>query len=207
MTERTRLDPATASEYAELLAFGLDSSATVVIVGAYKGVTAATVSELYNGPRVLAFEPQRWAWEELVEAVREFPRVECFNFGLGAEDQDDAPMGEWHTDACSFLELPGQREFGFGDIRETGKALRLLEVDAIDLLLLNIEGYEYVLLSHLIASGVIHRVRYALIQWHRDYAEAAGHDDLLRALGETHRLRNTGAFDSYEPVDSLANGG
>lgn len=196
LPERTRLDPTNSEEYAELVAYNLDASATVVIVGGYKGVTAATVSELYGGPRVLAFEPQRWAWDELRIATKDFPHVECFNFGLGVEDQDDVPMGEYHTDACSFLELPGQREFGTGHIRDAVKTLA--GIDVIDLMLLNIEGYEYVLLPYLIEHGVMRRVRYLLIQWHRDYAEAAGHGLLLRALGETHILRETGAFDSYE---------
>lgn len=199
MNDRTRLDPANAEEYAELSAYGLGPDATVVIVGAYKGVTAVTVSEMYSEPRVLAFEPQRWAYEVLVEAVRDFPNVECFNFGLGLEDQNDVPMGEFHTDACSFLTMPGQREFGTGHIRDAVKTLDvLLDWEPIDLLLLNIEGYEYVLLPHLIENGVIERVYYLLVQWHRDYAEAAGHDELTRALSETHRLRVEGAFDSWE---------
>lgn len=124
----------------------LDSA--VVEVGGYRGRWALQIAERYH-PRLFVFEPQLWAAEVCRRALGKAATVA--SFGLGAED-GKLPMGEWETDGCSFVKTP--QGDGSGDMREISDAFDALEIDHIDLMLMNIEGYEYTLIPHMLRYDV-----------------------------------------------------
>lgn len=143
----------------------LTEDSVVFEVGAYKGRWACDIYDKYKC-HVYAFEPQDWACEILRdEAVSRF-RVYPFNFALGNKSQV-LNMGEFGTDGCSFVNTgEGSREQGKGMMRDVREFVTTHSIDHIDLMLINIEGYEYQLLRYLITTGVIHTIDALCIQWH-----------------------------------------
>lgn len=147
--------------------FQLPDNADVVVVGAYKGLAMEALAELYPTSKISGFEPQSWAFEEANSRLVNYPNARVANIGLGVEDQL-LDMGEWHTDAASFINTgPGSREQGTGYIGEADKCLRdIAQVTHIDLMIVNIEGYEYKLLPHLRSKGWFNSIERLAVQWH-----------------------------------------
>lgn len=126
----------------------LNSDSTVVEVGGYKGRWALQIAERYH-PRLFVFEPQLWAYAVCKAALGDSATV--LPYGLG-DSTGRLQMGEWETDGCSFVKTP--QGDGSGDMREISDAFDALEIDHIDLMLMNIEGYEYTLLPHMLRYDV-----------------------------------------------------
>ncbi len=138
----------------------LTEASTVIEVGGYTGRWALQIAERYS-PCLFVFEPQPWAWATACAVLGERADVRCY--GLGAGDSN-LPMGAWETDGCSFvkagLNIPGTT----GEIREIGKAFQELGIGSIDLMMVNIEGYEYTLIPHMLDRGVL--PQRLMIQFH-----------------------------------------
>lgn len=129
----------------------LSSESTVIEVGGYTGRWALQMAERYH-PHLYVFEPQPWAWATACAVLGDRADVRCY--GLGTEDSN-LPMGGWETDGCSFvkpgLNIPGMT----GEIREIGRAFQELGIVHIDLVLINVEGYEYTLIPHMLDRGIL----------------------------------------------------
>jgi FkbM family methyltransferase len=134
----------------------LTKKSVVVEVGGYTGRWALQIAERY-GPRLFVFEPQGWAADVCKAVLGERARV--YDYALGDRD-GTAPMGGFGTDGCSFAKEGGPR----GPMREIGAVFQELGITAIDLMLINIEGYEYELLPHMLEQGVY--PDRLMVQWH-----------------------------------------
>lgn len=128
----------------------LDGGA-VAVIGAYKGDTVAFIREHHPNSQVLAYEPQIWAFNELTKRFGTDPKVHRYNYGLGIEHDDNAPLYEYGTDAGSLLELPGWRSRDY---------VRIVDAEfihwghpTIALCVMNIEGSEYKLIPYLLANN------------------------------------------------------
>ena len=126
----------------------LTSYSVVVEVGGYKGRWALQIAERYR-PRLYVFEPQRWAAEVCREVLGN--RAFIMDLALGA-DSGRQLMGEWETDGCSLVKDGAEHQV---ELWEIGRVFRYLKIDRIDLMLMNIEGYEYRLIPHMIDQGII----------------------------------------------------
>jgi FkbM family methyltransferase len=144
----------------------LTSDSVVVEVGGYKGRWALQVAERYH-PRLYVFEPQPWAYATCKEVLRDAATV--LPYGLGAKS-GIFTMGGWETDGCSFLKT-GEH---VGRLHEIGTAFAENGVDRVDLLLMNIEGYEYTLLPHMLEQGIL--PQRLMVQFHifDDYGVGMG---------------------------------
>lgn len=146
--------------------FKLPENANVVVVGAYKGLACEALMELYPTINIAAFEPQSWAYEEAQTRLRNYFNVIVYNIGLGVENAL-LDMGEWHTDAASFVNTgPGSRLQGTGYIGEAGNLLKMAGFEHIDLMVCNIEGYEYLLIPYLRQIGWLEKIDRLAVQWH-----------------------------------------
>lgn len=151
----------------------LTEDSTVVEVGGFKGRWALQIAERYH-PRLFVFEPQLWAAEVCRRALGDAATVATF--GLGVEDAKHS-MGEWETDGCSFVKpiLAGD-DTSMGRLREIGAAFKELEISSVDLMLMNIEGYEYTLLPHMLSKGIL--PKRLMVQFHTfidEYGMALAH--------------------------------
>lgn len=129
----------------------LNAESTVVDVGGYRGRWALQIAERYH-PHLYVFEPQPWATRVCEAVLGDMARV--FFYGLGIESAT-LPMGDWETDGCSFVKqgmgIPGT----FGVMREIAADFRALNLSHIDLMMMNIEGYEYTLIPHMLDQGIL----------------------------------------------------
>lgn len=126
----------------------LTPESVVVEVGGYKGRWALQIAERY-APRLFVFEPQPWAARVCREVLGD--RAYVLGFALGTTDAV-MPMGEWETDGCSLVKEGAGHEVV---VIEIGKAFQQFEITHIDLMLMNIEGYEYTLIPHMIDTGIL----------------------------------------------------
>lgn len=182
----------------------LTSQSVVVECGGYQGIWAKAIAERYR-PRLYVFEPQRWAYKQCRRALQGCG-ARVFNYGLGERDGEGLPMGEWHTDGCSFLKpidaQPYAPEEGaaYGRLREVGAVFSELGIGEIDLMQVNCEGYEFRLLPHMLERGWLQHIQRIVVQFHlppqipykgKDVAE------LNARMGETHRVQWEGAFTAW----------
>lgn len=154
--------------------FNLPPESNVVVVGAYKGLAMEALDELYHPAQVIGYEPQIWAANETFARVEGRDNCAIIPFALwaGTPPVGKIPMGEWHTDACSFVNVgPGSREQGFGSAIDANLALATLGVDKIDLMVMNIESYEYQLIPYLRSKKWLEKIDRLAVQWHLGLGE------------------------------------
>lgn len=152
--------------------WSLTPDAVVVEVGGYKGRWALQIAERYQ-PRLYVFEPQPWAVATCMRVLGK--RAHIFGCALGDKD-DRCAMGEWETDGCSLVK-PGEHQVF---MREIGQLFKAYDLSHIDLMLINIEGYEYTLIPHMLDRGII--PQRLMVQMH----SFAGDSAALRTTLATH---------------------
>jgi FkbM family methyltransferase len=161
--------------------FDLTPESVVVELGGYQGRWGKLIADKYH-PRLFAFEPQAWAAEKYRKRLGK--AAQCFTYGLGTQNAV-LPMGEFETDGCSFTRTT--RTQGMGELREYHSALAALDIGAIDLMLMNIEGYEFTLLPHIMP---LLNVKWFMIQFHCDTVQKFSEFYQWRAdMTQTHNLR------------------
>lgn len=132
----------------QALDWPLTTRSVVVEVGGYKGRWALQIAERYS-PMLFVFEPQSWA-ADVCRAVLG-RRANVYAVALGDQDAT-LPMGDFETDGCSFTK-PGA---SMGQMREIRGMFDQCQITKrIDLMLMNIEGYEYTLIPHMLSVGVL----------------------------------------------------
>lgn len=143
----------------------LTPDSVVFEVGAYKGAWACAIHDMYDC-RVYAFEPQDWAFDLLVEESYKRRRLYPFHFALGNKSHK-LQMFKHGTDMCSFVSYnDGSLPDADGYMRDIREFLHSNYIETIDLMMVNIEGYEYQFLWYLITSGVIYSINHLFVQWH-----------------------------------------
>lgn len=145
-----------------------------LIVGAYQGkVMELLATQQPEYKEIVGYEPQTWAHERAQTrmVLGGFQNCPVYPYGLGLVTNIE-PMGEYHTDAASFINT-GSREQGSGLLVNANQELsRLLGDDErIDLMIMNIEGYEFKLLPFLREAGWLERIDEIAVQWHLFHSE------------------------------------
>lgn len=137
------------------LDWSLTPDSVVVEVGGYKGRWALQIAERYH-PRLFVFEPQPWAAETCAEVLGDRATVSPYALG-----DRDGPifLTRFGTDGCAVADAgePAQ-------MHEIKGAFAELGIVAVDLMLVNIEGYEYTLIPHMLAQGI--RPKTLMVQLH-----------------------------------------
>lgn len=173
----------------------LASDSLVIEVGGFKGRWASEIVRRY-GCRVHVFEPQDWAAEKAGEELRRTGLSDWEVHGYGLSTRADAgtqEMGAWGTDGCSIMRDAAYMETYEGSRNKTGTgqfraALPVLRAfPEIDLMLMNIEGYEYRLLPELIEGGVLDHIRLLAVQFHETYEAEGEYEAICEAIERTHR--------------------
>jgi FkbM family methyltransferase len=156
----------------------LTSESIVFEIGAFKGRWALQIARQYN-PQLYVFEPQVWAYE-VTKRVLQHHSAQVFNYGLG-DSEAVLPMGEFGTDGCSFVRTT--RAQGPGQIRDIATVLADLRVDRIDLALINIEGFEYILIPHMLKKRIL--PKWLMVQFH-DYEGIDYYKELRARIEKRH---------------------
>lgn len=142
--------------------FKLSPGANIIVAGAYRGRVMELLATLYpDYGRLIGFEPQDNA---LAVAAKRLDSLglkhELYNYGIGTQD-GTLPMYEYGAEFAGFVNSDPalartEVAYGQGQIFEFSSVLSKINLSRIHLLLLNMEGYEFELLPHLVNSNLFY---------------------------------------------------
>lgn len=159
----------------------LGPDSVVLDLGGYKGDWTAEITQRYDA-RVMIFEPLLGFHQQICQRFAANPKVQPFQCGLGARDET---LDMHHSADGSGAFVQGESEQV--RILEATQFLQQHGIERIDLLKVNIEGGEYELLEHLIATGDIRKVRKLQVQFHDFVPDAIPRRArILQGLAQTH---------------------
>ena len=158
--------------------YALTEDSTVFDVGGYEGNWASKIVEKYN-PNVHIFEPVEKFYNTCRERFKDNPKVHVYNYGLA------------DCDASVRITLSGDSSgmYTKGENTETVALKDIVKVmgGTVDLISINIEGGEYVLLQHMLDSGIVRQFRSIQVQFHENYHDCeALRDGIRKRLKDTH---------------------
>lgn len=171
-----------AKEWPMVFMFDLPPEANIVVVGAYEGKVMSLLSWIYpDYDWIHGFEPQLSKFNEAIMRYQFTRNLRFYHYGIGTDKTpsqlrlDDPGT----VNASAIHERTDEPNATFYDAK-----LVLCEpmFKTIDLLVMNVEGYEYNLLPYFHATGIIHRVQRLAVQFHPQYKEQAKHTIPLRML-------------------------
>jgi FkbM family methyltransferase len=165
--------------------FPLDENSVVLDIGGYKGRWSKEIAQRYPGTRIFVFEPQMWAAKIATAELQEFSNVHIMEFGLGVES-GKFEMEEFETDGASFVLGRSQRQqSGEGVLQDIAHWLYENNVPEIDLIMMNIEGYEFKLIPYMLEKGILQKVKYFMCQFHpHGYEQEEEYEVLRKRIGE-----------------------
>lgn len=156
------------------LEWPLTKRSVVVEVGGYKGRWALQIAERY-GCKLYVFEPQAWAADVCKAVLGE--RAMVFDYALGAT-AGAMLMGDYETDGCSLVKAGAEHPV---TVVEIGATFRQFKISRIDLMLMNIEGYEFTLIPHMLSQGI--KPTRLMVQVHEFAGNAGAIQEALAAHG------------------------
>lgn len=166
------------------LDYPLTQESIVFDLGGYHGDFAVAVHERY-GCKVYIFEPVPEFYLKCVERFRGNNKIVCLNYGLASADGWlDIGLA---ANASSFSSPHAKGATQRVEVRSVVECIRLLEIERIDLMKINIEGGEFDVLPALIESDCIKKVQHLQVQFHNFVDQAVKRRTEIRAqLEETH---------------------
>ena len=152
----------------------LSSSNLVIDVGANVGLVSETLAR--RGARVISFEPNTAAFEELKGVAQRFGNIDLRNEAAGIKNrraklflhEDIKNTNQDLTQASSLIsDKPNVSADNFELVNEIDFAQFLKSLDEpVELIKIDIEGYEIPLLNHLLDENAICNVNYFYIETH-----------------------------------------
>lgn len=140
----------------------LNSNSVVVEIGGFTGRWSLQIAQKYN-PNLYIFEPQKWCCLVLQEALREY-KARIYPYGLATND-GNLPVYEYGTDGCTLHPRAGKtRNNKSVQLKEIKTTFWEEQIRHIDLMLMNIEGYEFDLIPHMLENGIFPEV--LMVQFH-----------------------------------------
>ncbi len=165
--------------------YDLDASSVLFDLGGFRGDWAAEMFARY-GCRLHVFEPCPAFCADIRKRFSRNPHVAVHEFGLGGRDQvarlalraDGSSTFRQAEQVCDVRIVRAQDFFAEH------------QVAVVDVMKVNIEGGEYELLEHLIATGLVRRIRNLQVQFHQDVVpDAVNRMRAIQAdLPRTHTL-------------------
>jgi len=145
---------------------------------------AREIASRYSS-EIHVFEPQTWAAQIAREDLKEFDVVQVHEFGLGVES-GKFEMEEFETDGASFvLGRSKRQQSGEGNLVEIQSWLEQNRVKRIDLIMMNIEGYEFKLIPYMIEKGIFGMVKFFMCQFHpASYEDEDAYEAIRKQMGE-----------------------
>jgi FkbM family methyltransferase len=142
----------------------INENSTVLELGGYKGRWVEKIKQKYN-PRIFVLEPIKEYYEGLYNRFSS-EKITVLNVGVSTVDKfvefsvkDDSTSQYIKSNSSQLVEL--------------WSIDRLLELTGdVDLVQMNIEGEEYPILEYLIETGLIHKFKRLMIEFHFERDES-----------------------------------
>jgi FkbM family methyltransferase len=138
--------------------FPLGPDSVVLDVGGYYGDWSMEICAHYN-PYIHIFEPLPEFYEWIKKRFSWNPKVSVYNFGL-SDRSFQAQLTHRHS--ATSLYLPGDDPCT-AEIKDVAE---IWNFPAVDLMSINVEGEEYKIISRLLSTGIIHKVKDLQVQFH-----------------------------------------
>lgn len=148
-----------------LLTWDIKPGEKIAIFGGYQGVVVAYMLERYPQAEIYTWEPQFSMYSVMTDRFRDIGNVHIYNYGLGITT-GVLPMMKAGSDACSYLIDQYNKPNTVTLIREFVSVMEELAIDKLAFMHVNIEGYEQVLLPHLIKTGWIKNIAQFVVSTH-----------------------------------------
>ena len=153
---------------------GLDRSNLVIDIGANVGLVSETVAK--SGARVISFEPNPDAFQKLKSLAKRYSNIDVRSDAAGKKNQpiklfwhkNFEETGEDLTQASSLLSSkPNVSNDKYVIVNEIDFAEFLKSLnEPIELLKMDIEGYEVELLNHLLDKNMIGKIAMFYVETH-----------------------------------------
>lgn len=169
--------------------FPLTPDSHIWIAGGFYGNQIRHFARTYQC-HIRSFEPQPDIFQKYLAPI-DYPKLTLHNFGLGERD-GTFEMCKPGTDACSFITQDSQvtvpGPYITAAMVDTARFLRQNKIANVDLFLMNIEGYEFVLLPYLMQKKLIERFDLLMVQFHLGWEGGAAYPQIRADLSKTHEL-------------------
>lgn len=152
----------------------LDHRSFAVDVGANVGLVSELIAR--TGATVHSFEPNKQAFDKLERLVSRFPNITANNVAAGVKEQEvilylHRKSGESDEDLTQASSLKGDKPNVSSEftqkVNEIDFAAYIKGLDkTVDLLKIDIEGYEIELVNHMLDSDAFEQVRKVYVETH-----------------------------------------
>jgi FkbM family methyltransferase len=148
--------------------YPLTGDSVVFDVGGYKGEWAHLIYEKYKC-HIKIFEPHPGHYKIIKERFGADPKIEIFNFGLGAVTRNISL-----TDSSDGSSIVNNNNSSTIEIKivSINDFLKTHQLNKVDLIKINIEGAEYELLEHILESGIVKSFVNIQVQFHNFFPDA-----------------------------------
>lgn len=163
------------------LNYDLNADSVVFDLGGYEGEWASQIYCLY-GSNVYIFEPYEVYFKNIKAKFLHNKQVRVFQYGL-SKKTETTQLSLADNSSSIFLKSENSVDIKLVDAAEFLQQHRITQ---IDLMKINIEGGEYDLLEHLIATGDVKKIKNIQVQFH-DFVPDA--EQRMKAI--QHNLQKT----------------
>lgn len=164
--------------------YALTTDDIVLDCGGYEGKFAEEINRRY-GCTVHVLEPIVHFYQRTVERLKDRHNVHVHNCGIGGES--GPALFKIKGDMTGAWVGEGTEEWV--NIRAVDELWKLLSLDEVGLVKLNIEGSEFPVVERMIETGLINKVRNLQVQFHAVVPDAEARFRALQdKLAQTHGL-------------------
>lgn len=139
---------------------------TIVVAGCYEGNYVEHLHGMFPTAHIIGFEPQFAPWVTANARFFQNPRITILNEGLGTGTRE-MTLDNRDTVGATVVGTGSRSHHARASMVDAVEALHGFGV--IDLMVLNMEGYEWVLLPHLLNELMQHKIRRLAVQFHSEY--------------------------------------
>lgn len=179
--------------------YELNNESLVIDLGGYKGQWASDIYARYCC-RVLICEPVKSFADKIEMRFMRNSNIEVFRLALGAKAREEAIA--LCADGSSVYGTTSKMEtIKFEDVAEF---FRTQHITNVDLMKVNIEGGEYELLSRILETGLIQKIRRIQVQFHDVVPDSQMRmNSICDELKKTHRPTYQYKFvwENWERID------
>lgn len=169
------------------LNYRLNKESIIFDVGSYTGEWAEKMANRY-GCRIYCFEPIREFYEATVARCSKLPNVQVKNYAIGTQNSSSSMILNGNSSSLVF-DSSGSSQTETVNIRSLDSVMDELGISNVDLLKINIEGYEYDLMDYICGKGMQSKFANLQIQFHLEFPNAEErYSSIASCLEKTHGL-------------------